>query len=172
MDITEIILHQHAEQRRGFALLDDVARDDAQTLRVLWSQLEALLESHAKAEELFFYPRLLELGVGPEDDDGPDAETEDAIKDHNEIRDAVRRVSDHPVGTDAWWQGVLAAREANSDHMAEEEREDLPDFRRHADVSTRHELAIAFIRFQAEHADGVPPVDEDPQAYVKEHGRD
>jgi len=169
MDITELILHQHEEQRRGFALLDDVPRDDAATLGAIWSRLEVLLEGHAEAEERFFYPRLLKLGTGGGGADSARSETEDAIKDHNEIRDAVRQVSKHEPGNDDWWQCVLRAREANSDHMAEEEREDLPDFRRHADLQTRHEIAVDFIRFQSEHADGIRAANEDPREYVEEH---
>ncbi len=169
MDITEMILHQHDEQRRCFALLDDVPRDDAATLGAIWSRLEVLLEGHAEAEERFFYPRLLKLGKGGGEAESADSETQDAIKDHNEIRDAIREVAKHEPGSDDWWQSVLQAREANSDHMAEEEREDLADFRRHADLQTRHQIAVEFIRFESEHAGGIRPTDEDPHAYVEEN---
>ena len=68
MDITELILTQHHEQRRTFALLDELA-DDPVGLAAVWERLTILLEVHAKAEELFFDPRLLEVGTG-----GGDAE--------------------------------------------------------------------------------------------------
>ena len=48
MDITEVILHQHMEQRRMFAMLDEIARDDTPTLRAIWHRLEILLETHAE----------------------------------------------------------------------------------------------------------------------------
>ena len=167
MDITELILHQHDEQRRAFALLDDVPRDDSATLGAIWSRLQVLLEGHAEAEERFFYPRLLKLGTGGGGADSAASETEDAIKDHNELRDAIRAVAQHEPGSDGWWENVLKAREANSDHMAEEEREDLADFRRHADLQTRHDIAVEFIRFESEHASGLDPRDKDPQEYVE-----
>ncbi len=169
MDITELILHQHHEQRRAFALLDDVSREDATTLGAVWSRLEVLLEVHAEAEEKFFYPRLLKLGTGGGGADGAASETEDAVKDHNEIRQAVREVAQHPAGSKDWWAGVRNAREANSDHMAEEEREDLADFRRHADLQTRHDIAVQFIAYESEHAAGIAPKDKDPLSYVKDH---
>jgi hypothetical protein len=53
--------------------------------------------------------------------------------------------------------------------MAEEEREGLSDFRRHAALDLRHRLAVAFARFEAVHFAGVQPVDKDPQAYVEAH---
>ena len=61
MDITEVILSDHHGQRRMFALLDYVDRSDVKTLTMLWNRLSAMLEVHAQAEELFFYPELLAL---------------------------------------------------------------------------------------------------------------
>ncbi len=93
----------------------------------------------------------------------------DAIKDHNEIRDGIRKAAANPVGSDAWWEGVREAREANDEHMGEEEREDLADFRMHADLQTRHEIAIKFATYEARHWAGVEPVDKDPEQYVEQH---
>jgi hypothetical protein len=169
MDITELILFQHHEQRRTFALLDEIPRDDVVALSAVWRRLEVLLEVHARAEELFFYPQLLTVGRGAADADSVADETEDAIKDHNEIRDAVARARDHEAGSDGWWHAVTDARIANSDHMAEEERQDLADFRRHADLQTRHDIAVQFIAYENAHAYGIGPVHEDPEEYVAAH---
>jgi hypothetical protein len=162
VDITEIILSQHHDQRRAFAQLDEIDPSDTAALAAVWNRLQVLLEVHAEAEERFFYPVLLEVGKGAEADDGPDDEVEDAIKDHNEIRDAVRATGDHEVGSESWWEAVRAARKANDDHMGEEERDDLPDFRRTADLQTRHDIAVRFLQFEGEHATGITPVDKDP----------
>lgn len=170
MDITELILFQHHEQRRTFALLDEVPRNDSRALAAIWSRLEVLLEVHAAAEEKFFYPRLLAVGRGASDADSASEETKDALKDHNEIRDAVREVGRHETGSDAWWQHVTQARIANSDHMAEEERQDLADFRRQADLQTRHDIAVEFLAFENEHAYGVASVNKDPEEYVRHQG--
>lgn len=168
MDITELILTQHHEQRRAFALLDELDGDPA-ALAAVWERITIMLEVHAKAEELFFYPRLLEVGTGGGDADSAEDETEDAIKDHNEIRDGIRAVRQNQPGTDAWWEAVTQANVANSDHMAEEERQDLTDFREHASLDQRHEIAVQFLRFEAEHwATGVPPKDKDPEKYVED----
>ncbi|MFZ0833998.1 MAG: hemerythrin domain-containing protein [Mycobacterium sp.] len=170
MDITDLILVQHHEQRRMFALLDDLADSDVGSLTAIWERLATFLEVHAAAEEKVFYPRLLDIGRGSPGGDGPQDETKDAIKDHNEIRDAVAAAADHQVGTEKWWAAVRAARVANSDHMAEEERDDLPDFRRHADLQTRHDIGVQFLVHQASHPDGVAAKNRDPQRYVDEHG--
>lgn len=169
MDITTEILNQHELQRRMFATLDEIDPHDTATLGAVWRRLAIFLEVHAAAEELHFYPRLLELGRGaPGDEDAVD-ETKDAIKDHNEIRNGIAEAGRHPVGSEGWWRGVRAARSANDEHMAEEERDDLADFRRHAGLDVRHDIAVKFIAYEAEHADGVVARDQDPDAYVEAH---
>lgn len=169
MDITQLILDDHHEQRRLFAILDEVDRTDTDTLSAVWGRLAAFLEVHAEAEEEIFYPELLRLGKGAGGKDTPEDETEDAIEDHNEIRDAVAKVRGHDVGSDGWFEAVAGANEANGDHMAEEEREGLTDFRRNATLQLRHDLAVSFAAFEAAHVTGVEPVDKDPQDYIAEH---
>ena len=168
MDITEVILQQHHEQRRMFAYLDEMPRGDNEALGALWDRLAVFLEVHAEGEEKYFYPQVLTLGKGnPEGD--VDDEVEDAIKDHNEIRDAVRAAGQFPVGTEEWWTAVWEARKANDDHMAEEEREDLLDFRHHADLQVRHDIAVQFLTYEAKHYAGIPIRDKDPQEYIREN---
>ena len=167
MDITQLILDDHQEQRRLFAILEQVERSNTAALRPIWARLSDFLEIHAEAEERHFYPTLLKVGTGAGGRASADAETEHAIKDHNEIRQAVAEVANHAVGCDAWFTAVDGANKANSEHMGEEEREGLADFRDNADVQTRHDLAVAFATFEAVHYQGVRAVDKDPKAYVE-----
>ena len=149
MDITDVILRQHDEQRRLFATLEEWPRDDLEGLAAVWKRLEILLEVHAEAEERYLYPELLRLGTGGADADSAEEEVQDAVKDHNEIRDAVRRVGESETGSDEWWTAVVDANVHNSDHMGEEERQDLADFRQRASLQLRHEIAVRFVRFEA-----------------------
>ena len=149
-----------------FALLDEVG-DDPDRLGPVWHRLSVLLEVHADAEERLFYPQLLRKGSGAGGEESASSETEDAIRDHNDIREGLRRAADQPAGSAAWWQAVTDTRIANSDHMAEEEREALADFRRHATPQERHDLAVEFAVFEAAHAGGVTSRDRDPQGYVE-----
>jgi Hemerythrin HHE cation binding domain len=169
MDITQLILDDHHEQRRLFAILDQIADDDVKSLDAVWGRLATFLEVHAKAEEELFYPALLKVGEGAGGKASAASETLDAIKDHNEIRDAVAEVPKHRTGSAAWRKAVSGANEANGDHMAEEERQGLTDFRRKAPMQLRHDLAVRFARFEADHVTGVKPVDQDPKAYIAEH---
>lgn len=168
MDITQLILDDHHEQRRLFSIIEQIDRTDTDALSAVWGRLAAFLEVHAEAEERIFYPELLKAGKGA-GGNNPEAETEDAIEDHNEIRDAVASVAEHEVGSDAWFDAVAAANKANGDHMAEEEREGLTDFREHVPLQDRHELAVEFAKFEANHVTGVVPKDKDPEEYIAEH---
>jgi hypothetical protein len=168
VDITQLILDDHHEQRRLFAILEQIDRSDTGTLSAVWARLGSFLELHAAAEEAIFYPALLQVGIAARRKTGVEEETLDAIGDHNEIRDAVAEVARHQAGSDGWYAAVAGANLANSDHMAEEEREGLTDFRRLAGLQQRHNLAVAFTAFEARNFAGVPPVDKDPAAYVSQ----
>ncbi|MFN3878146.1 MAG: hemerythrin domain-containing protein [Brevundimonas sp.] len=172
MDITQLILDDHAEQRRLFAIIEQIDPKDVDALSAVWLRLSAFLDVHAEAEERFFYPELLKQGEGANDaEDGTvEGETEDAIEDHNKLRNAVKAVEQHEVGTKAWFDAVGEANVVNSKHMGEEERQGLTDFRMNADIETRHALAVKFAAFEAEHITGVKPVNKDPEAYIEKHG--
>ena len=169
MDITQLILDDHHEQRRLFAMIDEIDKGDVTSLAAVWKRLSTFLEVHAETEEKLFYPALLRVGRKAGDKKGVEEETLDAIKDHNEIRDAVAAVSEQKVGSAAWFKAVAEANKANGDHMAEEEREGLTDFRRQASLELRHDLAVQFAAYETAHVTGVTPVDKDPKQWVKDH---
>jgi len=167
VDITQLIAEDHTEQRRLFARIEELRPGDQDALKAIWTRLRVLLDTHAFAEERFFYPELLKLGRGA-DNESPTEETRDAIKDHNEIRDTASEVDRHEVGSAGWFDAVAAANRANSDHMAEEERQGLTDFRCHVSLEVRHSLGVQFLRFESEHLTGmgVQPVDLNVDEYV------
>jgi len=167
VDITQLILDDHHEQRRLFAILDQIDSGDGATLGAVWARLSAFLEVHAEAEEEIFYPELLKAGQRTGRLGTSEEETLDAIRDHNDIRDAIAAVGEHAVGGSDWHIAIAAVNVANGDHMAEEEREGLTDFRREASLQLRHDLAVAFAAFEARHFAGVEPVDKDPASYVQ-----
>ncbi|UQX10952.1 hemerythrin domain-containing protein [Candidatus Mycobacterium methanotrophicum] len=166
-DITRLILAEHEWFREQFAKLDDL---QAQTpaghaaLERVWRPLGEKLDLHAYIEEKIFYPQLLKRGV-----DNPEGETLDAIGDHNDIRGGVRAANAAPIGTDPWWTAVGQTRQANDDHMGEEEREGLSDFRRHAPIGLRESLGRQYSEFMGQHpgTKGLAVTDRDPRRYVE-----
>ncbi len=167
-DITKLILADHDWFRERFAKLDELRAQtpiDHAALARVWRPLGEKLDLHAYIEELIFYPQLLKRGA-----DDPEGETLDAIGDHNQIRDGVRAANAVPIGTEQWWTAVGQTRLANDDHMGEEEREGLSDFRRHAPIGLREALGRQYSQFMATHitTKGLDISDRDPQRYVED----
>jgi hypothetical protein len=166
-DITELILADHEWFREQFAKLDDLQAQtpvDRAALERIWRPLGDKLDVHGYIEEKIFYPQLLQRGA-----DDPEGETLDAIGDHNGIRDGVRAANAARVGTEQWWAAVGRTRLANDDHMSEEERQGLSDFRRHAPIGLREALGQQYSEFMSQHptTKGLSIVDRDPQRYVE-----
>lgn len=166
-DICDLVLDDHEQFRRRFAELDEKRAGDATDadLAAVWGPLAAMLERHASAEESLLYPRLLKKGENAED------ETDDAVSDHNKIRNALDKAAKQAPGSEEWWRWVLEARAQNSDHIAEEEREALPDFRLNADPQARQELGANWLRYSDEHAGaaGLDTSQKDVDKYIARH---
>jgi Hemerythrin HHE cation binding domain len=164
LDITSLILGDHEYFRRQFAALDDA--DGPDELSAIWEPLATRLDTHAQAEETVFYPALLNKG-------GEDAahEADDAVRDHNKIKDAVADARRLEVGSPQWYEAVGRARSENTEHLGEEEDEALPDFRKHASWELRTRLGQLWIEFYARHPDGsgIRTGDLDPDRYLDEH---
>jgi hypothetical protein len=162
--VTDLIRLDHLWFRNQFTALE-AARNDAATLTSLWNALSARLEVHAAAEEALFYPRLLK--------DDPDAadDTKDAIRDHNDIRDAIREAGKHRIGDRAWWDGVNATERANTEHMEEEEQGPLLEFEDTASADEQAEVASEFASFEIEHAGArnISLEDRDPDEYLADN---
>ncbi len=162
--ITDVIRTDHEWFRAQFSAVAE-ARDDRDTLTRLWTDLSARLEVHAAAEEALFYPRLLK------DDADAVEDTEDAIRDHNEIRDAIRDSQQFSIGDEGWWKAVEATKKANDEHMEEEEEGPLREFDDAAAVREQADLAASFAAFETDHAGarGISIEDKDPERYIAEN---
>ncbi|MBV6756636.1 hemerythrin domain-containing protein [Rhodococcus opacus] len=167
-DIIELIFDDHEWFRRQFAALDELKsrrRVEITAVEAVWTPLAKRLDLHAAAEEEIFYPQLLRVG----EDDEAEAETLDAIGDHNDIRDGVRAAAGNPILSEEWWAAVGRTRRANDEHMAEEEREGLADFRAAPD-DLRESLGRRFAEYFLVHRTllEVDTSDKDPKEYVRE----
>jgi len=167
-DIIALIYEDHDWLRKHFSYLDEARTE--QELAAIWEPLAARLDTHAAAEEEVFYPALLRAGHAGD----PTDETEDAITDHNKIRDAIRQARDHRPGSTAWFEAVGRARTENGEHLDEEEREALPDFAKSAGAELRHDLAMKWMQFYHRHpaGRGVDERDKDPQRYLEQNTPD
>ena len=130
-DITDLIFEDHQWFRRQFFYLDEAKTVEEMT--AIWEPLATRLDTHADAEERIFYPALLEEGRRPgRGDRGRDRATT--------TRSATR--SPRPDGTRSTptpgGRRSNDARKENGEHLEEEEREGLPDFRSSATAALKH----------------------------------
>ena len=128
----------------------------------------ALLDAHAEAEERFFYPEVLKIGHGAADSPSASDETKDAIKDHNEIRDAASAVEPANPARANGARPYAKANKANGDHMAEEERQGLAVIPARSEPRFAADAGGAIRRSKRSILKAVKPVDKDPDEYVKE----
>lgn len=168
MDIVDCILADHNQQRTMFMALED-ARGDPQALAQIFNRLKNFLEAHAAAEEKFFYPTLLQKGEGALDSDSAEETTEDAIDDHNKIARAAEEAMRQTVGSEAWWAAVDQCNLHNSDHMSEEERQGLTDFKRTVPLPERVRLAVQYLAFESEHSGEFKRIEKDPETYIEQN---
>ena len=163
-DITVLILSEHDNFRRSFTEIEAITDDSAELDR-RWTDLADALEVHAAGEEEVFYPHLLKDVEDSEDD------TEHAVKDHNEIRDATRAVAAEELGSEKWWEAFRTFREVTTEHLEEEEHDVLPPFKEQVSEEERSDLGMKWLQFHDEHdhAEGLSGEDVDPQEYVEEH---
>lgn len=166
MDIVDCILADHDRQRRMFAALEE-ARDNPDALGKIFKHLKDFLEAHAACEEKYFYPTLLKKGEGAVDSDSAEETTEDAIKDHNKIARAAEEAMKHKPGSRIWWEWVDKTQCHNSDHMAEEERQGLTDFRRNVPLAQRVRLAVDYLAFESAHPSDYQRKEKVPEEYIE-----
>jgi len=164
-DIIELIYEDHDWFRRRFFYLDQARTVDE--LRAVWLPLARRLDTHAQIEEEVFYPALLKKGKAGD----PEDETEDALHDHNKIRDAVREARRYEIGSPEWFEAVGKARIENGEHLDEEERDAIPDFLKSASADLRHQLAMQWLQRYYEHpaGEGVDDSDTDVDEYLEEN---
>ncbi len=165
-DITEMILDDHDWFRRQFLRLAGLRDhpDQVEEAGQVWDALGRYLEVHASAEEQHFYPSMVKRA-----DDSEASATEDAIGDHDQIRDGSRKAFHATVGSQEWWDAIDEADGANNEHMAEEEQDDLATFRRVTTLAFRQELGAKFEQFKTQHVGGagLDFEDKNPEKYIE-----
>ena len=160
-DIVDLIRDDHEEQRLAFSHLESATQASEQQSG--WEHLRGLLEVHAAAEEAVFYPEVARLSESSAE------QTEDAVEEHNQLRDAIGEVAEHQPGTDLYLLAIRQAKAVNDHHLAEEEANVLPEVSR-LDAGKRQQLGGAFQDFKDRHpgGKGVSGERKDAKAYIAE----
>ena len=95
MDITQLILDDHHEQRRRFAVVEQMDLASVAGARRGLARWQCSLKSTPAAEEEIFYPELVKLALGPQP--LARAEPETAARDLRPQRDTGRHRGRSPA---------------------------------------------------------------------------
>jgi acetyl esterase/lipase len=132
-DIDHLIADDHAVVERQFQHLE-AGRGNR---RVLVDQISFELALHAFAEETVLYPLWPEVGLTDEH--------EDAEREHREIKDLLVVLGRTEPGEDEFEQALANLIRTTRHHVADEETEELPDFRQRAGPERMAELGGRFL---------------------------
>jgi hypothetical protein len=120
-DVVDVLTADH---REATALIADIkAATDVEVQRDLADQLIAELVRHAVAEEMYVYPAMRDHLV-----DG-DAAVEHDIEEHQELETQLKRLEALDAGDPAFTETLRELEATLADHIADEEREHLPQLR-------------------------------------------
>jgi Hemerythrin HHE cation binding domain len=159
LDITDLIFAEHEDLRRRFAELVGLKTGAEEA----WDSLASLLAVHAAAEEAILYPAIVKAAYKD-----ADAETADALGDHNLIRKSIRDAAKVTGESPEWWKIVKECRGVTEPHLLDEERDVLPDFREDSTPKLRLKLGAEWVAFHAAHIGGreITDNDVDPTKFI------
>jgi hemerythrin superfamily protein len=119
MDLWQFISNDHENVAELMRRTLDTGADDASSRDKLFQQVRQALELHARTEEEVFYPVLRQY-------DATSDMVDDAIEEHQEIKDLLEALSSGDKNGEAWTDQFKDLQELVEDHVAEEEEEIFP----------------------------------------------
>jgi acetyl esterase len=132
-DIDHLIADDHAIVERQFQHLEAGSGNR----RVLVDQISFELALHAFAEETVLYPIWPEVGMTDEH--------EDAEHEHQQIKDLLVVLGRTEPGDEEFEEALTRLIEVTRHHVADEENEELPEFRSKAGPARMAELGRRFL---------------------------
>ena len=166
-DIIELIFDDHEWFRRQFAALDELKarrRVDITAVEAVWTRWRNAWICTLQPKRKSSIPS---FSASARRTPRKKPSTRSGTTTTSATVSEPRR--DTPILSEEWWAEVGRTRRANDEHMAEEEREGLADFRT-APAELRESLGRRFAEYFLVHRStkDVDTSDKDPQEYVRE----
>lgn len=144
-DVVDLIMQDHREVERLFALL----REDQEQRAGAVPLLTSLLGAHSRAEEAAVYP-------AAKDEAGIADDVEHSQEEHLQADQILAELASADPGS-ASFDAVLARLvDAVTHHVEEEESSVLPEMRARLERSRLEELGQAFLESRGQHLGGQP----------------
>ncbi len=142
-----IMLHQDHEKVKSLFEQLEASGEDEESLRErLFSTLQRELESHAEAEERFFYSRLKSNDITRDT-------VSASLSDHKSMKKALGELERMDKGTPVWTQKCMILREITEDHIQEEEERLFPMAQRVIEAEEAAGIAEDIEAFKEEHSE-------------------
>ena len=115
MKIFEALRQDHEKQRLLLKILTETSGDTA-ARREYYQELKTQLESHAVAEERFFYTQLIKK------DQTVDM-SRHGIAEHHEIDELIEKIDNTDMSSPAWLRHLKTLQEKVEHHLVDEEEQ-------------------------------------------------
>lgn len=136
MNIFEELRSDHEQQREAIDALVKTSGDSEERNRI-FLKLKHLLETHADAEERYFYSPLMK-------EDLTQDMARHSVAEHKELDDYLEELSDQDMSSSAWLQTAKKLKDRLLHHLEEEEREIFQLAGRALNEKAKQELASGY----------------------------
>lgn len=133
MEIFEALRKDHEKQRLLMKILVETS-GDTETRQRYYDELKNQLESHAVAEERYFYSPLMES-------DNTIEQSRHAIAEHHEIDEILAKLDDTELSSPGWLRTMKHLQERVEHHLSEEEHEFFQQAGKVLNANQKNELA-------------------------------
>lgn len=118
MNIFDELKKEHRVQRDLMTKILETHGESKRRIQ-LFGELKQSLQAHAKAEERYFYKRLIDF-------DETQEEARHSIAEHKELDDFIEELEDTDMSSNAWLMTFKHLAERLHHHLDEEEEEFFP----------------------------------------------
>ncbi|HEX4924025.1 MAG TPA: hemerythrin domain-containing protein [Bdellovibrionales bacterium] len=136
LDIVELILDDHKQLKELIAVLKDSEKDLSER-RAAFEKFAPLLVTHAQPEELVLYTKM------KDDEELREHGFEGEVE--HQLADQLLMEAGETEDDDLWSARVKVLAELVEHHIDEEEKELLPEFKKHASAEERAKLGELFL---------------------------
>lgn len=133
MDPYKLLMNDHRSVEHLFERLAKTRDQDAELREELFDSLREELEIHTTIEEQLFYPEMRKHAATKE-------LVGDALKEHSEVKEMLRKLDKLPVAEEAWLGKVDELKRMVQHHVSDEEDKMFPAAQREVPEQRAQEL--------------------------------
>lgn len=143
MDVYKLLRQDHQTVKAIFKELEETTERALKKRQSLFSELKLELTVHALAEEKFLYPLL-------KDADESHELALEAVEEHKVVKKLLKELENGDMGTEEWAAKLKVLQENVEHHVEEEEGELFKQAKKVIDADTAEQIAAEIEAFKEE----------------------